>query len=167
NDMFGSPMSRESLAAAGGRLGSDVPFFMYDGCCRMTGRGDNITPLAVSSFHAVLMFPGFPCPTGEVYCSYDQNPQTLEGQLDDEIWQSPCGLWESLLVNYLEEGAFRLAPELGLLQSRLKVTTDKLIHMSGSGSTLFSIFETRDAAEVFARLVNEEFSLPCEIASSF
>lgn len=166
NDLFNSPMTREALAEAGARLGSDVPLFCYPGACRMTGRGESIRPVNVSNFHVVLMLPGFPCPTGDVYCSYDQNPQPLDGQLDEDIWQSPCSLWESLLVNYLEEGAFRLAPELGLLQSRLKVATDKRIHMSGSGSTLFAVFETQDEAASFAKQITEEFNLPCEVASS-
>lgn len=166
NDLFGSKMSRDSLAELGSQLGSDVPLFCYPGACRMTGRGESITPLNVSPFHVVLMLPGFPCPTGDVYCSYDQNPQPIDGQLDEDIWQSPCSLWEMLLVNYLEEGAFRLAPELGLLQSRIKVATDQRIHMSGSGSTLFAVFETKESADSFAQQVIHEFNMPCEVASS-
>ena len=166
NDLFNTQITRESLAEIGSQLGSDVAMFCHPGACRMTGRGDCVKPVDVSAFHVALMLPGFPCPTGDVYCSYDQNPQSLDGQLDEEIWQSPCSLWESLLVNYLEEGAFRLAPELGLLQSRIKVATDKRIHMSGSGSTLFAVFEDKDAADVFSRQITEEFNMPCEVASS-
>jgi len=53
------------IAAA---LGADVPFFLHGGRAWADQRGDRIHPLqAGPDLHYLLLFPGFPCPTGEVF----------------------------------------------------------------------------------------------------
>ncbi len=51
-----------------GALGADVPFFLHGGRAWAEGRGDQIHPIQGGPpLHYLLLFPGFPCPTGEVF----------------------------------------------------------------------------------------------------
>ena len=49
NELFGQPLSRESLLQLAASLGSDVPFFLQNRPALATGRGELITPIGFLS----------------------------------------------------------------------------------------------------------------------
>jgi 4-diphosphocytidyl-2-C-methyl-D-erythritol kinase len=57
------------------------------------------------------------------------------------------------LVNDLEEPAFAIAPELGRLRSELEQTLGRIVRMSGSGSTLFTLYDDERNAQSAARII--------------
>jgi 4-diphosphocytidyl-2-C-methyl-D-erythritol kinase len=73
------------LAEIGGGIGSDVPMFLDGPAVRLGGRGEEVSPVEVYPFYAVLHLPPLACPTAEVYAAYDGIEATGNPA-------SPCGL---------------------------------------------------------------------------
>jgi 4-diphosphocytidyl-2C-methyl-D-erythritol kinase len=59
-----------------------------------------------------------------------------------------------LLVNDLETPAFMLSPRLGELRRRIETAIGRIVRMSGSGSTLFSLADDRAEADEAAAAVS-------------
>lgn len=149
---LGLPGERLWEVAAG--LGSDVPFFLQAGLQRGLGRGELLEPLPApaAELDLVLLFPGFPCPTPEVYrgmapyypgVSGPAEPrELLEGLALGDPDAVAAGLW-----NRLELPAFARWPRLVELRDLLLEQPGVLgALLSGSGSTLFAVARTADDA---------------------
>jgi 4-diphosphocytidyl-2C-methyl-D-erythritol kinase len=63
------------------------------------------------------------------------------------------------LVNDLEQPAFDLRPELGQLRSEIEQLIDRPVRMSGSGSTLFSLFDTEAEANEACQKSRDRFAV--------
>lgn len=151
-------LGNEVFTSAAQTLGSDVPFFLHhqlegitDATC--TGRGEIVQPFTPGQRHAVLlMLPGLHISTPAVYGKFDALPAPPDdGDPDFHAWShlsAPELL--PLLRNDLEPAAFALHPELGRLRGDLEQHLGRIIRMTGSGSTLFTLFDDRAGAEVAA-----------------
>ena len=73
NELWSLHLPMAELAEMAEQLGSDVPLFLGPSAVRITGRGENITPIAVRPFCVVLYLPAGACPTGDVYRTFDQS----------------------------------------------------------------------------------------------
>lgn len=139
NGQLDSPFSAPELHELAASLGSDVPFFLYAGAARCTGRGEIIAaapsppPLPIALFK-----PQFSVPTPDAYRDcLDAEP--LPGIRHDR--QNYASL---SLVNDLEKPVFakhRYLPELKHWLLRRRET--KAVLMSGSGSTLFAVLHPK------------------------
>jgi len=123
----------DELAAS---LGADVPACLLSRSARGEGRGDAITPLdlALAGTPVLLVNPGLPLPTANVFAAWDGVDR---GPLDD--WKTGR--------NDLEAPARTLVPEIGAVLTALSEA--RVARMSGSGATCFGLFEddaARDAA---------------------
>ncbi len=145
----------ERLAEVGAELGSDVPLFVYGAPCVIRGRGERVTPLGRGrTFAAVLVLPNFGVSTAAVYGEMrpgdSQGGQTALTSLmtlkGDELLRS--------LFNDLERPAFRVEPRLAELHATLERDFARPVRMSGSGSTLFTIFEHDGPARDWKRRVD-------------
>ncbi|MEO2065645.1 MAG: 4-(cytidine 5'-diphospho)-2-C-methyl-D-erythritol kinase, partial [Desulfurobacteriaceae bacterium] len=67
NVIYGNPLSESELVQVASQLGSDVPFFIRGGLAIAYGRGEKLKHYSPASFRLLLVYPGFPCPTKEVY----------------------------------------------------------------------------------------------------
>jgi 4-diphosphocytidyl-2C-methyl-D-erythritol kinase len=100
----------------------------------------------------VLIFPRIVMPTPAVYRKFDElglgDPQNL---LDEPDWTRWIDLSANellpRLVNDLEPAAFAIRPELGEIRENAQRLLGRPVRMSGSGSTLFTLFDEREAAE--------------------
>ena len=142
-----------ALAAAAADLGSDVPFFLShqlhgtaDATC--TGRGEFVKPFAAARRHAALvLLTDIPCPTPAVYRRFDELPAPPDdGEPDFAGWSAlPAAELLPLLRNDLEPAAFSLRPDLAAVRGEAERRLDRPVRMTGSGGTLFTLFD--DAAE--------------------
>jgi 4-diphosphocytidyl-2-C-methyl-D-erythritol kinase len=149
----------EQLAQMASRLGSDVPFFLHGPSSICQGRGEIVHPIARPRPRwATLVLPGIAMPTPRVYQVFDSlAPGKAQVSDDQPDWKQ----WTSLnadellprLVNDLEAPAFQLSPQLGLLRSDLEQALGRIVRMSGSGSTLFTLFDEEGAAQSAADAV--------------
>jgi 4-diphosphocytidyl-2-C-methyl-D-erythritol kinase len=153
--------SVQDLASIGARLGSDVPFFLHgpSGICR--GRGEQVDPAPVPAARwAVVVLPPFGLSTAAVYRQFDEmmlgNLKAVENAPDWHDWAPlPAEQLLPRLVNDLEPPAFALQPQLPRLRHRLERLLRRPVRMSGSGSSLFTLYDEEpachDAAERAAR----------------
>jgi 4-diphosphocytidyl-2C-methyl-D-erythritol kinase len=90
-------------------------------------------------------------PTADVYRRFDDLGLGRVQDLEVEpAWQEWVAMDSAallpLLVNDLEAPAFSLRPELGKLREFLEDTIGRPVRMSGSGSSLFTLFDEREEA---------------------
>jgi 4-diphosphocytidyl-2C-methyl-D-erythritol kinase len=63
-----------------------------------------------------------------------------------------------LLVNDLEAPAFAICPELNSIRLELEKVLGRVVRMSGSGSTLFTLFDVNEAEEMLQRFNHSQIS---------
>lgn len=151
--------------AVGASLGADVPFFLHGGCARMLGRGDRLDDkLDPYKVPLVLVKPAKGVSTKAAYQAFDANPCTPQksafcpeaflgtGAPGDKAQAKDAAQFlGDALYNNLEQAAFSLLPELAdharWLAMQRGVQGSLLC---GSGSALFAICESDDAARSIA-----------------
>ncbi|MGA0561901.1 4-(cytidine 5'-diphospho)-2-C-methyl-D-erythritol kinase [Ancylobacter sp. VNQ12] len=137
--------------------GSDVPACLYGRSCLMAGRGEAITPLDLPRFGAVLVNPRVPIPTAEVFRALALAPGArLADASAVPAFASRAAMvaWLIGQPNDLEPPAHRLAPVLDEVAAALRATPGVLLaRMSGSGATLFALYEDCRAAARAAKQV--------------
>jgi 4-diphosphocytidyl-2-C-methyl-D-erythritol kinase len=144
NEAWGLGMSEEKLAEIAAGLGSDVPFFVNGRPSLCTGRGEVMTPLrnAQPLFAVLIVSPGG-CPTGAVYQAFDAGHQA-EHVWTADTWcryaAASADELNTVLMNDLETAAFHVAPWLkGVKEKAIVASNGRAVHMTGSGSTLFTM----------------------------
>lgn len=152
----------ERVAALGTALGSDVPFFLSQApLCWAEGYGERLTPLPpLPARPVVLAIPPFRISTPVAYGWLDadrRGPGPFEGEAEGET--APPADWSDLAtrsVNDFERSVFRRHPELRALRDRLRRSGAVPALLSGSGSTVFGIFESDARAEAAAETMQRE-----------
>jgi 4-diphosphocytidyl-2-C-methyl-D-erythritol kinase len=152
------PMAR--LLEIGTALGSDVPFFLYGGTALGLGRGTELYPLpGLPALDGLLVAPGVHVSTADAYRDLQRPPASLTtSQWDDDtvkfralVWaltetRPPVG-WKSCCVNDFESVVFRRYPVLQSIQRKLEKLGASPARMTGSGSALFGLFDSRERLE--------------------
>ncbi len=146
------PAQLSDLAAT---LGADVPFFLSGGTALGLGRGDEVYPLADLPRHwIVLLIPGFGVSTIDAFRWYDAEreqgrPAAGEPQYVPGPWPSRA----AQMINDLEGPISRHHPEIEEMKLQLRRHGALAAAMSGSGSTVFGLFQQRrEAVSAAARL---------------
>ncbi len=153
NMLWQAGLTPDQLAQLAASLGSDLPFFFYAPSAICSGRGDVVRPTAPPTpGFALLIFPGFSIPTAAVYRKFDELGLGDEAAVRHE---PDFAAWATLsatdllprLRNDLEPAAFAIDPRLGKLREMVQQTLSRTVQMSGSGSTLYTLFDQRRQAE--------------------
>ena len=162
NALYDLSLSVDDLCEIATGLGSDVPFFVRGGSAIVEGLGDRIEPKpAVRPLHAVVVFPEVSCPTGQVYCMFDElesralRPDAVRALVDSPSSQQPDGLF-----NDLAAAAVRLAPSLEADLAQLSKLAERPAHVAGSGSSLFVVCNDEVHAQALAGVVQDKLGLP-------
>jgi 4-diphosphocytidyl-2-C-methyl-D-erythritol kinase len=162
NQLWGVGRAADDLSAFAARFGSDLPFFFHGPSSICRGRGEIVRPIGKPAPRwAVLVLPEVTMPTPDVYRRFDAMGIGREQDLTDEPdWES----WTRLsslellprLVNDLEPPAFAIAPQLAKLRERIERIVGRPVRMSGSGSSLFTLFDDgTEARDASARIVQD------------
>jgi 4-diphosphocytidyl-2-C-methyl-D-erythritol kinase len=143
NDKYSLNLSKMALINYAAKLGSDCPFFIINKACLASSRGEMLEEieLDLSAYQLILVHPGVHVNTGWAFSQivpHERKPG--EPALSQLISQSP-GSWKNHLVNDFEIPVFAQHPELRLLRDELYEKGALYASMSGSGSTIFGIFE--------------------------
>lgn len=144
NRLLGLGWGREELARAGATLGMDVPFFLYGPTARARGRGEVLERLRPPArFWVLLANPGFETSTAWVYKNLNFG---LTKRVDcTNIPSLPAGKIAEMLHNDLETVTAAAHPEIGEMERALLAEGALGARMSGSGPTVFGVFDTADA----------------------
>ena len=162
NELFNLGLTKEQLAEEVRSLGADCPFFVYNTPCYAEGIGDKLTPISLnlSGLQLVMIKPNCGVSTREAYSGIIRHPE-VEGEIQQALASGKSFVeMRSLLVNDFEQTVFALHPEIAAIKQRLLSAGAVYAAMSGSGSTVFGLFQ--DDAEgrtnTQLRLLHEEFS---------
>src|SRR6187549_1434732 len=150
------PVKPSQLTDVAAHIGSDVPFFLSGGTALGLGRGEEVYPLADLPRHwIVLLIPGFGVSSADAYRWYDGEREVAGGASRREPQYVP-GPWPSRaaqMVNDLEAAIARHHPEIDQMRAALRRAGAVAAAMSGSGSTVFGLFQRqRDATTAVAGL---------------
>jgi 4-diphosphocytidyl-2-C-methyl-D-erythritol kinase len=150
NTIFTLGLSTEQLASYAAQLGSDCSFFLYDHPMLATGRGEILTHSSVSlkEKYCLLIYPALHITTAQAYAMVKPAP-ALESLA--QILTRPLS-WKHELVNDFETSIFPLYPALQDLKVALYNAGATYAAMSGSGSTLFGIFNEAPDTSSFKHL---------------
>lgn len=134
-----------SRLAAG--VGADAPFFLVGGTALGLGRGDDIYPLVdLPRTHVVLVRPPFGVSTAEAYGWYDSEAGGRRREPARRLRPAHWPAWAINLRNDLEPAVAAHHPTIGRIRQALLRAGAVMAAMSGSGSTVFGLFERQDAA---------------------
>lgn len=133
-----------ALAELGARIGADVPFFLTGGTARGRGRGDVIEPMGYPGERRIVLgFPPFGIPTAEVFRLASE--KLTPPDIDASLRRLSARKWPKAkhfeAANDLEAVAFERWPELEKFRDALRESGAVAAMLSGSGSTVFGLFE--------------------------
>jgi 4-diphosphocytidyl-2-C-methyl-D-erythritol kinase len=141
-----------TLCRLAARLGADVPFFLVGGTALGLGRGDDIYPLAdLPRAPVVIVRPSFGVSTAEAYQWFDTEPRRTARTAPRLKLPDGWPQWARSLRNDLEVPVSKHHPTIGRIKHTLMDAGAVFSAMSGSGSTVFGLFERSDAARRTAR----------------
>lgn len=140
NELFSLKLTREQLSDYASRLGSDCAFFLFPEPTLGRGRGEILDPVAVSlkELYLVIVTPVVHVSTAEAYAGVTPG-QPLE-DLRSTL-SRPVSEWKERLVNDFERSIFSRFPELPGIKERLYDSGAIYASMSGSGSSVFGLFD--------------------------
>lgn len=150
NNLFRLGLNNEQLSAYALSLGSDCPFFIHNKPSIGSGRGELLSPVDIrlNGMRLVLINPGIHIPTGKAFAELAQlHSGKTSNPLDlDRLPGLPVREWKQLLVNDFEEFVFRDYPEIGDIKNELYNRGAAYASLSGSGSSVFGLFENETDA---------------------
>jgi len=152
--LWGLDLSNGELSSIGAEVGSDVPFFLNGPTAFVEGRGERVTPLEVnSSITFLLVKPPVFVSTAWVYDCFDRlyisglTRKSFDIKLFCEaLKERDFALLSTMVHNDLEWVVIERYPEVGEMKERLLEKGAVVSAMSGSGPTVFGVFESRQKA---------------------
>jgi 4-diphosphocytidyl-2-C-methyl-D-erythritol kinase len=140
NKKFNLKISTEKLLSYALQLGSDCPFFIINKPCFATGRGESLEPIGLdlSVYKFIIVNPGIHINTAEAFSLII--PALPSTSIKKTI-QQPVETWKDELKNDFEETVFSTYPEIKNIKEELYKAGAVYASMSGSGSTVYGIFE--------------------------
>jgi len=140
------------------QLGADVPFFIRAKPARARGIGEKLRLLPkLRRRWLVLVYPGFPVATAWVYRNLPSKLTRVSVNTSIATPLESLDKLDKLLINDLEQVTVRRYPEISRAKSMLSLAGAAGVLMSGSGSSVFGVFESkRLAKQAFRRMRKEE-----------
>jgi 4-diphosphocytidyl-2-C-methyl-D-erythritol kinase len=165
-------LKRKDLAKLAAKLGSDVSFFLNGPLAFCKGKGEKVKKLSKKfNFLALIILPDVSVSTKKVYANYRHNPAIyygLSAQIKEYIKKNRIDLVAKLCANMLQTSSFDLHSELAELKTRIESLGSGQLSLSGSGSSMFLIVDSRDAGKTrrYQRKLEEQFGCKSVIVSN-
>ncbi len=162
NELSGLPFNDEELAAMALKLGADCPFFIYNRPCYAEGVGEKLEPidLDLSGWWCLLVKPEISISTKEAFAGV--KPEKPEKSLKD-IVKLDVEEWQGKMVNDFESSLFPNHIDLPIIHDVLIVNGAEYVAMSGSGSTVFGLFRTKEEALSAKDCFEEHYTAICKL----
>jgi 4-diphosphocytidyl-2-C-methyl-D-erythritol kinase len=150
NELWETGLSKEALSTLAASLGSDIPFFMNGPSALVEGRGEKLTPVDIGTPVTLLLLkPDMGVSAGWAYSN--ARNRTINavdtGSFITAIEGRDYSALEDMLGNDLEEAVLERHPEIRRMMDAVLENGAVLSAMSGSGSTVFGLFESPGQAE--------------------
>lgn len=140
NELFALRLSNRQLEQYALRLGSDCPFFIRNKPAIVKGRGEELTPidLDISGHYLAIYNHGIHISSAKAYTAITPKQPVVSIA---KILSSPIMQWRSHLQNDFEASIFASHPKIALLKNEMYGAGALYSSMTGSGSTVYGIFE--------------------------
>ncbi|MGI8950861.1 MAG: 4-(cytidine 5'-diphospho)-2-C-methyl-D-erythritol kinase [Chitinophagaceae bacterium] len=140
NEKFELKLSKEQLFNYAKELGSDCPFFIINKPCFATGRGEILQEihLDLSKYYFVIVNAAIHINTKWAFAQI-QSQQSFQRII--EIINEPIVKWKNYLANDFEQIIAKKYPEIIAIKNKLYDAGAIYSSMSGSGSSVYGIFE--------------------------
>lgn len=150
NQMYGLKLSNRQLARRALTLGADVPYCLMRGTALAEGIGEKLTRLpAMPRCPVVIAKPGISVSTKWVYENLSLDDESAHPDIDrliDDIKQQDLKELASHMGNILEGVTIREYPVIAQIKESLIGHGALNAMMSGSGPTVFALFDDRSRA---------------------
>lgn len=160
NELFELGLTVEKLQAEGVKLGADVPFCLFGGCALSEGIGEVLTALGTPPACTLLLAkPDINVSTKYVYENLRLEEISRHPDVEGILRSIEAGDLKGLsgkLENVLERVTGREYPVIGEIELVMKSAGALAAIMSGSGPTVFGIFEERKTAERAMERIREK-----------
>ena len=158
NMLYNTNLENDELGSIAEKVGSDVPFFIVGGAQLAEGRGTILTPLPeIPECAFVIVKDGFKLSTGDMYSRFDSLTD-VDHPNTNELVNAIC---EGDLLGMTENMKNVFEPLYG---ENILVIKDKFVEngalcavLSGSGPSVFGIFEDYDSAKEAAESLEKEY----------
>ena len=152
NELTGAGYTPAELAKIGEAVGSDVPYCVVGGTALAEGRGERLTPLPpLPPCHVVVCKPPFPISTPQLFSRVDvrkiaRRPDT-EGMLAALAAGDLTGVARRMYNVFEDVLESRRQAEINAIKAALIDCGALGAAMTGSGPTVFGLFDDPAAAE--------------------
>jgi 4-diphosphocytidyl-2-C-methyl-D-erythritol kinase len=147
NEHFGRPLRQERLLEIGLTLGADVPFFLFGRNAIARGIGERLEPAGkIPPAWVVLVHPRVRVSTKWVYDNLNLRLTNCEENYNVSSFLEDLSSVQDFLCNDLEQVTAQEFPEIGVIKQALLALGAKGALMSGSGPTVFGLFERHGQA---------------------
>lgn len=150
NSLFDTGLGKESLIKIGAAVGSDVPFCVMGRTARATGRGEELVQLSdFPDCFVLVVKPDIIVSTAEAYNSLDDIDDLIHPDIDmleDSIMKKK-DIREivTYMGNTFEKPMIEKYPVIGNIKKMMEESGALKAMMTGSGPSVFGIFEEEDA----------------------
>jgi 4-diphosphocytidyl-2-C-methyl-D-erythritol kinase len=146
NLLFSIGIDEQELMRLAAKLGSDCSFFVQDQPMIGSGRGEVLRPSPVSlkGKFLVLLNPGIHISTAEAYARLTPGAPALPVET---VVAKPVDSWKVFLRNDFESSILNRFPLIDELRNELYNLGAAYASMSGSGSSVFGIFDGKVSTE--------------------
>ena len=159
--------SKQKLAEIGLMIGSDVPFFIYNGVQSATGRGEIFSKIDINlNYYALIIYPNIHISTNWAYHSLNRNYDKRDGSdftgyLLKNINEPQK--WKYYLKNDFEKPVFEKYPEISEIKEKLYEKNSFFSLLSGSGSTVFGLFNNLQEGQEAAKFLKNYKTYLCKV----
>lgn len=162
NHRYGEPLSENALSAVGEAVGSDVPFCLLGGTALAEGKGERLTPLpALPECVIVLCKPDFSVSTPELFariqCSKIRKRPDIDGLIAGLERKSLPEAARRMYNVFEDSMGERSAAVVRELKSTMIQSGALGAVMTGTGPTVFGLFEKKEDAEGAYRVLKERY----------
>jgi len=155
NELFDLNLTHDELKNLALELGSDVPLFLYDYPTIGKSRGEDLEKLEFEIDKPILLVnPGIHISTKDAFSNIIPKPNIFDYS---EIKQFQMSEWNGKVVNDFEKSVFKLYPEIAEVKETLNKNGALFSLMSGTGSTVYGIFESFEKANTVAELFPKSY----------
>ncbi len=147
NELFELKINIRSLELYAGQLGSDCPFFIKNTPCYVTETGTKLEPLDfnLDNYHLLIINPGIHISTKEAYSGV--SPYIPDSSLKVDCKHTSS--WNESIKNDFEAHILKNYPLIEQLKSELVHQGAFYVSMTGSGSSIYALFESDEQISNF------------------
>ncbi len=164
NELWNLGLTKEELCKRAVKLGADIPYCIIGGTALSEGIGEELTVLAdAPEFHLVIAKPAIAVSTGWVYTELDNSPierhpdiDAVRKAIEDGDVKGMCDNIHNVLEP-VTTGKYQVIKEI---EKILEDNDAVRAFMTGSGPTVFAIYEDEEKARKGYEAVKESGLAP-------